>query len=300
MNPASRQAFQSTKTPSCSNCGVFGHSFRQCLSPVTSYGTLLFRVPDSSWNQAKILTSSSTTLTGFESVFSKIEVLLIQRRDSLGYVEMMRGKYNLSDLDYIQKQLSGMTIEEKRKLCDLPFEELWNEMWGADCKAPQFRNDKENSKMKLTSLRTASPSLHDLVEQTHTSWKTPEWGFPKGRRDPYESDLDCALREMSEETGLRREEVVVVSNMEPLSETFFGSNHIHYCHKYYIVFVPDGSQVRFNENNAHMKREIGNIGWFSLNDALEKIRPENTEKREILLRLGTLLRNFCPLLHAPK
>lgn len=300
MNPASRQAFQSTKTPSCSNCGVFGHSFRQCLSPVTSYGTLLFRVPDPSWNQAKLLTSSTNTLTGFEGVFSKIEVLLIQRRDSLGYVEMMRGKYNLSDVDYIQKQVSGMTQEEKRKLCEVPFEELWDEMWGADCKASQFRNDKEISKTKLTTLRTASPSLRDLVEQSTTAWKTPEWGFPKGRRDPYESDLDCALREMSEETGLRREEVVVVSNLEPLCETFFGSNHIHYCHKYYIVFVPDGSQVRYNENNAHMKREIGNIGWFSLNDALEKIRPENTEKREILLRLGTLLRNFCPLLHAPK
>jgi 8-oxo-dGTP pyrophosphatase MutT (NUDIX family) len=300
MNSASRLAFQTSKTPSCTNCGQYGHSFRQCLSPITSYGTLLFRVPDIQWNQAKLLTSSPTTLTGLESVFSNIEILLIQRRDSLGYVEMMRGKYNLNDIDYIKKQISGMTLEEKRKLCDIPFDELWDEMWGADCKSSQFRNDRENSKSKLASLRSGTPSLKDLMEQSKTNWTTPEWGFPKGRRDPYESDLDCAIREMTEETGLRRDEVIVVYNMEPLSETFFGSNHVHYCHKYYIVYVPDGNQVCYNERNIHMKQEIGNIGWFQLNDALEKIRPENNEKREILLRLGTLLRNFCPLLHAPK
>jgi hypothetical protein len=44
-----------------------------------------------------------------------------------------------------------------------------------------------------------------------------------------------------------------------------------------------------------MVREIGNIGWFNLNDALEKIRPDNIEKREVLLKVSSLLRNYCPL-----
>ena len=64
-----------------------------------------------------------------------------------------------------------------------------------------------------------------------------------------------------------------------------------------MVYVPDTKDICIDEKNALMKREIGAIGWFNLNDALQKLRPENVEKREILLRLGTLLRNFCPLLH---
>ena len=30
-----------------------------------------------------------------------------------------------------------------------------------------------------------------------------DWTFPKGKAEPGESDLDCALREVREETGLR-------------------------------------------------------------------------------------------------
>jgi hypothetical protein len=44
-----------------------------------------------------------------------------------------------------------------------------------------------------------------------------------------------------------------------------------------------------------MMREIGDIRWCTLNDALEKIRPENVEKREILLKVARILRNFCPV-----
>ena len=42
-----------------------------------------------------------------------------------------------------------------------------------------------------------------------------------------------------------------------------------------------------------MSREIGDIGWFSIDDALTHIRSENIEKREILLRVSGLIRSYC-------
>jgi NADH pyrophosphatase NudC (nudix superfamily) len=50
-----------------------------------------------------------------------------------------------------------------------------------------------------------------------------------------------------------------------------------------------------NSANHHMAREIGDIGWFSLEQALQKIRPESVEKRELLLRVGCILRNFSAI-----
>jgi hypothetical protein len=46
-----------------------------------------------------------------------------------------------------------------------------------------------------------------------------------------------------------------------------------------------------------MTREIGAIQWLTLEQALQKIRPDNVEKREILLKTGRILRNFCPVPH---
>jgi hypothetical protein len=47
--------------------------------------------------------------------------------------------------------------------------------------------------------------------------------------------------------------------------------------------------------NPHMSREIGAIGWFQLEEALTKIRPQATEKRDILKRAHGLLRAFYPV-----
>ena len=289
----------------CTNCGNYGHSYRDCQSPVTSFGTILFRVNNPNWSQEKVLSTYTQSLTGLEPVFQQIEVLLIQRRDSLGYVDLLRGKYSVNDADYVRKQLHGMTDAERERLVEKDFDVLWAEMWGSESTDHQYKKDKENSRNKLMALREGitldisgnRANLRDFVNECDVHWDTPEWGFPKGRRDGSESDLDCALREMMEETGLTSADIQVIHNLEPLNETFFGSNQVHYCHKYFLVYVPDGNQVKFNPENPHMRREIGNIGWFTLNEALQKIRSDNVEKREVLLRVGSLLRNFCALSH---
>jgi 8-oxo-dGTP pyrophosphatase MutT (NUDIX family) len=284
----------------CSNCNG-PHSFRQCLAPITSHGVIAFRVKNG-WNPSRTLAENESAITGLEQS-GPIEFLLIQRRDSLGFVEMMRGKYSVTDYNYILTQLKGMTVVERERVLTLPFTQLWNELWGVDHSHSQYRQEKETSRVKLEQLREqglvngegVKQSLREVFATLGPGWDTPEWGFPKGRRDPYESERACALREMWEETGLEEKNVKVVENLEPIQESFFGSNHIHYCHKYRIVYVQESIVVSFENANEHMRREIGNLGWFTLEDALQKIRPENIEKKEVLLRAAMLLRNFCPL-----
>jgi hypothetical protein len=87
-------------TKHCTNCGYAGHSYRECLAPVTSFGTILFHVGNTNWSQEKTLSTMPHSLTGFEPVYQNIEVLLIQRRDSLGYVDLLRGKYSIHDAEY--------------------------------------------------------------------------------------------------------------------------------------------------------------------------------------------------------
>ena len=271
----------------CTNCGLSGHVFRNCLSPVTSYGLIAVRYMND--NNASSLFSKSTTISNGND---SIQFLLIQRKDSLSFVEFIRGKYNPYEDEYIGRLLRGMTGAEQEQILSKTFDELWHSVWGESSSVKSHKNDYETSDKKFFTIKEQLP---ELIKNNPATWMEPEWGFPKGRRNPHESDLNCAIREFQEETGLKRSDFTIIQNTYPISETFFGSNQVHYCHKYYIAICNTAVEVEMNMENPHMAREIGAIKWCTLDEATTKIRPDNVEKREILLKAGKIMRNFHPV-----
>lgn len=291
------------KTNVCSNCGTVGHHFKHCIEPVTSYGIIAFRIHDTSWNQAQRLANDE--LTGIPE--KNLEFLLIQRRDSIGFIELLRAKYKVTDINYITEQILGTTEKEREAILTKSFDELWVSLWGsmATNENKQHKQEYEQAKIKFEQLKRGVEvngqivKLDTLLKSVPVQWKTPEWGFPKGRRNVFESDYKCAIREFCEETGIEENDIKIFENIEPIRETFFGNNNIHYCHVYYLAWIPSRVKVNIKKENELMNREIGDIGWFSLNDALNTIRPTNVEKREVLLRASLLLRNLCPVFVGP-
>jgi 8-oxo-dGTP pyrophosphatase MutT (NUDIX family) len=273
------------RTQYCTNCGISGHNFHHCLSPVTSYGIIAIRFPDCSH-------ISSLYSRSLLQCSDAIQFLLIQRKDSLSFTEFVRGKFSHLDEDYMSKLLRGMTQTEQERILTRTFDQLWNDIWGETSHLKSHKNNYEISEKRFTLL---GQRLHQLIKENPTKWTEPEWGFPKGRRNPYESDINCAIREFQEETGLERSDFTMVQNTQYLSEIFYGSNNIHYCHKYYMALCNQSVNVELNRNNLHMTREIGAINWFSLDDAITRIRPDNIEKREVLLKAGKIMKNFYPI-----
>lgn len=272
----------------CSNCGYEGHLFRDCRFPVTSYGIIAIRYtkdrPDGLFSSGKPdITAKAVTFLKEEP----LEFLMICRRDSLSFIEFVRGKYN--DRAYLNSLFQGMTQREHDKIRALTFDELWRSVWGSA--ADTHKVDHENSYRKYKALG----SIGTLLDTNPTTWTEPEWGFPKGRRNLNESDISGALREFKEETNLGSEHIQLIQNIPPLIETFLGSNKVQYCHKYYLAVCKNGQEVAIDHTNPHMSREIGAIGWFQLEEALTKIRPQATEKRDILKRAHGLLRAFYPV-----
>jgi 8-oxo-dGTP pyrophosphatase MutT (NUDIX family) len=254
--------------------------------------------PQVGFDIASSLSSNPGLVTGMEN--QELEFLLIQRRDSLGFIELMRGRYKMSDIDYIRLHMNGVTLNERERYCEGPFEELWNGMWGLD-HSHLYKNEYETAKTKWENIHRGVSDINgkvwtsrDIANTCDETHHTPEWGFPKGRRDSQESDYICAMREMFEETGVKENDVIPINNLEPLVESFFGSNHVHYCHKYYLIWVPRELNISFDNKNEHMRKEIGDIQWVSLEKGLSLIRQRNVEKKEVLLRAASIFRNLCP------
>ena len=284
----SYKRYHDSRSMICSNCGLEGHFFRDCKYPITSYGIIAMRFADASANT----TLQSTLLSGAQQLIpgrQLVQFLLICRRDSLSFIEFVRGKYSVQERDYLYSLIENMTQVEHEKIRTMPFDKLWASVWGSA--ADTHKTDFENSHRKYKQLG----DVKGILAAHPTSWTEPEWGFPKGRRNPNESDLVGALREFKEETSLKEDSFQIIQNIEPLVESFKGSNHINYCHKYYLAICSPDIAVAMDPANPHMSREIGDIGWFSLEGALAKIRSRDTEKRLILGRASQALDHFVPL-----
>lgn len=273
-----------------------------CVEPVSSYGVLVFRwvSTDPNWSPFADLCKDDALTNGINNIVPQI--LMIQRKDSLGFMDIMRGKYKISEPDYIRKQIRGMTRLERDKLLTMEFEDIWHQLWGSDTESSQrYAHDRIVSRQKLAELRAGIEgpngiyTLADLLRQEPVMYETPEWGFPKGRRDPYETDIQCAFRELEEETSILEDELWKATNISPFIEQFYGSNNIHYRHSYYLAQYIGQRDITFNALNQEMAREIGSLAWKSLDEALILLRPENVEKRGILIQIASLLRNFYPI-----
>ena len=254
----------------CNNCGKTTHTFNKCKEPITSMGVIAFR---------------------HNTINQKVEFLMIQRKDSLGFVDLVRGKYNLKNKQYIINIINEMTTTEKQMVIQCTFEELWKHMWSFRQLGLKYKNEYDLAFKKFNTLKNGlhigneTIILEDLIKNSKTQWIQPEWGFPKGRRNYKENDLTTALREFEEETGMKRYLLNVVSNLLPIEEVFTGSNFKSYKCKYFLANIPYDESEHFNKQDC----EVNDIGWFSSDIGESIIRPYNIEKIDILRQMNELI-----------
>lgn len=258
----------------CNNCGKQGHLYHQCKIPITSIGLITFRYHN-----------------------NEIQYLMICRKDTLGYIDFMRGKYSIFNKDYVMNMLKQMTNEEKERLKTWTFDELWMGIWGTKSISSQYKSEESISHEKFTALRNGINNKNDYYDLTsmieesnqYPIWEDPEWGFPKGRRNFQEKDFDCALREFNEETGYAIQHIITIQNIYPFEEIFTGSNYKSYKHKYYLAFMKDHHTAQMDD---YERSEVSKMEWKSYSDCITAIRPYNLEKLRMLSNIHHTLKSL--------
>jgi 8-oxo-dGTP pyrophosphatase MutT (NUDIX family) len=258
----------------CNKCGKNGHIFSNCVNPITSLGIIAFK---------------------YCSAENKHKYLMIHRKDSYGFVCFIRGSYNVYDKTLLDNISSVLTNNEKNRLLTEEFHTLWQSIWG-NTDGLHHRSDENDARVKFEQIKKGVSAkgnyynLDSIIRESSSNWDSPEWGFPKGRRDYQENDLSCAMREFEEETGYDKNKLILLNNVMPFSEICIGSNYKLYKHSYYIANMFDDNND--GEHKLFETPETSEVKWFTYDEAIKTIRPYNKEKIDILTRVDTMLKTY--------
>uniref|UniRef100_A0A6C0DQC8 Nudix hydrolase domain-containing protein n=1 Tax=viral metagenome TaxID=1070528 RepID=A0A6C0DQC8_9ZZZZ len=258
----------SVKEMYCNNCGEKGHVFRTCKDPIISCGILLLRGP---YDPLKLPVDPRT-----------VGVLMVKRKDSMAYMEFIRGKYELGDTEYLERLIGNMTLPEQKLIVAEEFDTLWTKLWGQG-------RDTHSAEYEISKSKYYQLDRVDLTTRNRSKYSEPEWGFPKGRRMRGESDSVCAVREFFEETNIPPEAYTLHETLK-FTETFKGTNNIMYRHIYFVAMLKDSKIVNLKQKLTFMQsKEISEVDWKSLSECKSVIRPHYTERLALMGQVERLI-----------
>ena len=283
----------------CANCGKYGHLSYQCNHPTVSYGVLAYRVSPETKQR---------------------EYLMICRKDSFGYVDFIRGKYSLADMDHVYHIFREMSeIEHDRIKNAGNFNELWCNMWNVNYTKNSHKHEERMSKKKYETLKEGdnadvtnskdtniNANNKDNKEQKENTlehilanslnYPLPEWEFPKGRKEFNETEMECALREFEEETGIPKQSVQLIDNVSGFDENYVGTNYVAYKHRYFLAQMEYDAATGNNNKSTSLtnfqQAEVSRLEWKTLDQCMKDIRPYHLEKKQLLKNIDAMIQHY--------
>lgn len=245
---AERELRNKKKRSVCNNCGIQGHLTVDCKQPVQSYGLIIL-------NQAKD------------------RVLLVQRRDSFGYISLINSENVPSNS--ISRISKTITQTEQQKLLCFDFDSLWKDVINDQ------RLQKNSRIIDLNRRRFQENQVKNIVGQiSPDALRTDtEWGFPKGRIKKREKWNECARREASEETGIPENNLEIISDM-PFMENIKGFDGRMYINIYYVGQIVND----FPSNSLSPQvNEIKKVDWIDMNNIEQFLSVSSSETKKKLI-----------------
>ena len=289
----------------CINCGEKGHIYMKCSYPIQSYGIISLKLDNINLsnlitlqellnnNQHKLLdkeklVNSYNVLKTFTetNIDNMLDFLLIKRRNTIAIIEFIRGKYKIKNYKYLLNLFYQMTNKEKEDLLNLSFDDNWKKIWLLDnINSETHVKEYNTSKKKYMLLKDGIISnnievtIEKLIKHSCNRYVESEWGFPKGRKNFEETEIECALREFEEETNINKNNINLL-DINYIDELYMSTNNIKYKHTYYISqYINKNNKLSITkESNI----EIDDIKWFKYKDAISKIRDYSIQKKNVI------------------
>lgn len=266
----------------CLNCGQYTHLAKNCHLPTNSYGAICYKIDNN----------------------RQLKYLMVQRKHSFNFVAFMKGAYNIYNVDKMIKMFSYMTHLEKYYIKTMSFDNLWLYTWqNYIFHKNNFQKLKKNIFNKYIQLINGidvfyggtlqTINLNFLLTICTNLYHETEWGFPKGKKNnnKFESDIDCALREVYEETkiDIKKNEIIEI---EPFNEYFEGTDNKKYCSKYFIIKLNENKTPNLDENDLLQVSEISKINFFTKDEIMEKFRNYEKYHKTVIIKVENFIKEY--------
>jgi len=131
----------------CNNCNKSNHESKDCKEPITSWGIIVVNLEKIFENNNytlnhnhiniknklfNITPQNHRDLENLSKYMNDIKFLLIQRKHSIGFMDFIRGKYKIDNIDQINSLFQYMNPKEIKLISELDFDSLWKYMWNND------------------------------------------------------------------------------------------------------------------------------------------------------------------------
>ncbi len=199
-----------------------------------------------------------------------VEILMVKRSTTYHFCEFVSGHYRKQNMSHLLKLFNNMTYHEKMDILSLKFQNMWYRIYMENPDKVFFQGNnsswmssyiKKKNKFESTFLHDSGNRLKSLISSSNNV-DTP-WEFPKGRQNKEEEEIDTAMREFYEETGIDREKYSILWHIKPYIETYtdFG---ITYQNIYYYANAIGNWNPTYTYHKSQLS-EVSSIKWISLN-----------------------------------
>jgi 8-oxo-dGTP pyrophosphatase MutT (NUDIX family) len=207
----------------------------------------------------------------------KYEILLVRKNNTFAFNSFVLQKHSRSNPQKILNLLNNMTFDEKLTLSTLDFGHIWHRFQFSNPKSPFLASHTKIKKedysrfvycdtnFSRSFLSDRGTLLLELIERSH--FASDLWEIPKGRKNPREKDLNCAIREVSEETGISHNQYTIL-NDSPKQITQ-STKFVKYESYYFVAMAKDQSLKLPSPPGLKLGSfpEITESRWVSLDSA---------------------------------
>jgi 8-oxo-dGTP pyrophosphatase MutT (NUDIX family) len=205
------------------------------------------------------------------------EVLIVRDRVTYAFREFIYKKYDGKKVK-LEDLFNNMTVDEKLLLLKYDFESIWYHLWLGFLGEDQSKFEKFKEACRSHYIEFCQMNRGELLPTLMSSniIGPKPWGLPKGKKRDHETEIECAQRELKEETELEPTDYKILYDIAPIVTTY-PHNGTNYVSTIYIAILTRPVTPRVNVLNTGMVSEIDCIEWKTLK-AIVNMSPENGNK----------------------